>query len=178
MNRETKFRAWDPYRKLMFENVGLGPYRDRLIVYINSRQLPNDYDMESLFEGDYAYESDEYENLYATHLVVMQYTGLKDKNGKEVYERDIIQLPYVSPLGEIAGAGGVDERGKVVFAHGAFMLHMNFEPEARPMTSWIQRAKGNYVSNYGNTTIYDDKTLFEVIGNIYENPELLSEHAA
>jgi len=142
--RTLKFRYWDTKNKKFDTDIGL--------YLIGGVDLAN-----TLPEG---YE-------------ITQFTGLTDRQGKEIYEGDIVQLPYITPFGDLGGDGGVDELGEVVFAQGAFMLHMNFEPEPRSMLRMIERNKGEYVSNYGNTTIYSDKTLFEVIGNIWENPELL-----
>lgn len=73
-----------------------------------------------------------------------QYTGLKDKNGKEIYEGDII---YVNPEDEVA-----------------FILWD--EETAR----YIIQFKG-WCADFDN---YYGKEL-EVIGNIYNNPELLEE---
>jgi len=73
-------------------------------------------------------------------FVWMQFTGLKDKNGREIYEGDVVQ--YESDFRKITGAVGYDE------ASAAFKIAGNhftwFNPEAA-----------------------------EIIGNIYENPELL-----
>lgn len=70
---------------------------------------------------------------------LMQYTGLKDKNGKEIYEGDIIRLP-------------IGELGNVIY----------FEPYAA------------FVGDSdGILTQLDLGADIEVIGNIYENPELL-----
>ncbi|HDR4903889.1 TPA: hypothetical protein QCR48_000260 [Bacillus cereus] len=85
---------------------------------------------------------------------VMQYTGLKDKNGKEIYEGDILDL-------------SLDEKSvlrcEIVYQapsfcrkwHDANTIHLR-QREIEPM-AW-------------NTHI-----LYKVIGNIYENPELLEE---
>ena len=81
---------------------------------------------------------------------VMQYTGLKDKNGKEIFEGDIVKVyDDYNVYGIMAG-----EIYEIYFAFGGFRL----KPKRNP------KAKGNWV---------EDGIDFEVIGNIYENPELL-----
>ena len=73
---------------------------------------------------------------------LMQYTGLKDKNGVEIYEGDIIQFSDGYPQNHL--------KPKVVeFSKGSFSNTGSFDS--------------------GSATTYDP----EVIGNIYENPELL-----
>jgi len=99
-------------------------------------------------------------------VVLMQYTGLKDKNGREIYEGDIIRVlerdwcskpenddrtidQYMLDISSIA---------EVVFDDGSFKL--------------VSRIEGcNYHSEYAGYTSKRD--IFEVIGNIYENKELL-----
>lgn len=66
---------------------------------------------------------------------VMQYTGLKDKNGKEIYEGDIVDY-------------GCDRFMPVEFINGTFCICKN-------------------------TAMPTLMTLYPVIGNIYETPELL-----
>ena len=74
---------------------------------------------------------------------ISQYTGLKDKNGKEIYEGDIVD--------------GGNTIGEVVFQRGRFMP---VYPD------------GCYDSWEANTM---DSFEIQVIGNIYENPELIEE---
>ena len=77
--------------------------------------------------------------------IVMQFTGLKDKNGVEIYENDVIQDDY-------------GYNYKVEFIEGRFM----------PL---VQVKEG-----YNCIDRYDERN-FEVIGNIYENPELLTNQS-
>jgi hypothetical protein len=82
------------------------------------------------------------------NLVYMQYTGLKDKNGNEIYEGDILYMPAFSP-----------EKNIVRFNRGGFCL----EPVlAAPLES-----------SFWPDIKYAEDEGSEVIGNIYENPELL-----
>ena len=82
----------------------------------------------------------------------MQYTGLHDVHGKEVFEGDIVKIPEdYDKFGRNAG-----EILKVAFNNGCFRLK-------RPNS----KGRGFY---------FEDDNTVTIIGNIYENPELL--HAA
>ncbi len=87
-----------------------------------------------------------------SHDNLMQFTGLKDKNGKEIYEGDIIKLDDdYDLLGFNAG-----EISEVYFKDGGFRMKPKYNKNARG--HWIE--EGEYM---------------KVIGNIYENPELLKK---
>lgn len=116
--REIKFRAWiEEYKKFNYY----------YLLMIN--------DIKALAEMDWNYED------------LMQYTGLKDKNGKEIYEGDIVEYVEHHSL-EL----DCQQVFVVAFANGGFFLSSLEDGE------------------------YDDDiniSPVEVIGNKYENPELL-----
>ena len=77
--REIKFRAWWKASKIMLNNVQ--DFYDTL----GDKRHGNEYEPVNSF-GCILEEPDEY--------IVMQYTGLHDKNGKEIYEGDIVKTVY------------------------------------------------------------------------------------
>ena len=89
---------------------------------------------------------------------VGQYTGLHDKNGKEIYEGDIIEFSYDMFVGNFDTFVAKD---KVVFEEGAFYVEV-FENE--------RTTEGEAYLLYSINL-----DTIEVIGNTYENKELLDE---
>jgi len=118
MNRELKFRAWDKYNKQMWKSI------DSISLFFTN--------MEELQMAD-------------NGIIYMQYTGLKDKNGIEIYEGDICKC-HDHPTGI------EDAKGEVIFNQGRY---------------WIGTGSICSLDDYGT-----DWT--EVLGNKYSNPELLT----
>ena len=91
--------------------------------------------------------------VLAEDLVLMQSTGLKDKNGKEIFEGDIITngIDVMSIKRHDTLGFYIDFKGKIDFiADGADLEE--FEEDAKEIAD-----------------------IIEIIGNIYENPELLED---
>lgn len=109
--------------------------------------------------GHYVYPND-CDGLYVNNKVntdtVGQFTGLLDKNGKEIYEGDIVKHPYIDPIFRdlVESEDGDGVTSEVVFHDGAFCVKYDI-----------------------NDFIYLDSFTrhkhVEVVGNIHDNPELI-----
>lgn len=119
-----KFKVWDKFAKKFVDHVYIG---------LNGKVRYFGY------EGDF--EEDD-----ISQFSIAQWTGLLDKNGKEIYEGDVIQSEINNPA-----------RYAVEFIEGCFCA-------TNPKLE-------NYPTDL-NHFYCGDSCIIEVIGNIYEHPEL------
>ena len=123
-----KYRAWDSAKKEMFKDTFAITESGQVVVV----------------EQESVASSPDY--VFVDHLVIMQSTGLADKNGKEIFEGDIVKMSkdvysestYYEVVRHYGGAYRLDSK-----QHGCEL--------------WLRH------------------TDCEVVGNIYENPELLED---
>ena len=134
--REIKFRAWDTLRNLMLNEPVM--LYDRTSFYLTMNSVSED-----------TWEAKRYVSSYE----LMQYTGLKDKNGVEIYEGDIVRK-----------LSGDYKLGKVVFEFGMFC----FESIGCGIYAGSDAFLHIHSLHYKE---YNSNNNYEVIGNIYEHPQ-------
>lgn len=142
--REIKFRVWDKHGKYMRY---LGDDSHDSIEFFDENRASY-YNLQC---GDGGASTTEEDCDGYGFSPLMQYTGLKDKNGKEIYEGDIVEAKYC-----IDGCLYYieDEYGVIQWDDKQCAFNLIFKDQLAPSPI------SYYVS-------------FEVVGNVYENPELL-----
>lgn len=152
-----KFRAWDKERKKIFQVFEIDFKNNQVWCGITQ-------DAGNILGGCYAGDRLKiYCSLDKAEL--MQCTGLKDKNGKEIYEGDIVRF-------EDTGEEGYEYKEGYDFKNAARVI-FDEERAMFTLTDFVQ--DDCFVENDGLQEDGFAKVLqdCEVIGNIYENPELL-----
>jgi hypothetical protein len=152
MNDRLKFRAWDEARGEMRQAVSF---------------------WQSAISRNVTVENGESVDTLFQDFTLMQSTGLKDKNGKLIYEGDIVQSvsewEYVKENGAKCTLSGFsDERLKELKAYHP-RKSVEYELDLAGFYPFSIPALGGY--EYENW----DACNIEVIGNLYENPELITK---
>lgn len=125
--REIKFRAWDTVNKKMYSAEELG--QDEMQINPDGRGFFNASNVSPRL------------SQYYNHLLPLEYIGMRDESGKEIYEGDILEYDTKSGLSKSV----VKYQDKL----GAFVI--------------------------GDVNLIFEFKPVKVIGNIYDNPELLSK---
>lgn len=139
--REIKFRAWNGME--MVHDVMVGKFG---AFYVNPGARGDGLD-----DNDRACLTP-FNTIYSEQVPIMQFTGLKDKNGKEIYEGDIVSYQK----------------------HGGYLLD-DFVGDIRYVApGYMIKCPTKYVDMSRVDELQKDLLdHLDVIGNIYENPELL-----
>ena len=125
-----KFRAWDGAKKEMFKDTFTITESGQVVVV----------------EQEFVTSPPDY--VFVDYLTIMQSTGLKDKNGKEIFEGDIVVYK---------------DREAVVKWHGSYasFIYRFVDEMQERVSEW--------------DPLFLAYHHFEIIGNVYENPELLED---
>lgn len=147
--REIKFRAWHKEKEKMF-----------VPTWINKDMSVGMPDNISNNESD---------SIVTDNIEIMQFTGLHDRGGDEIYEGDIVRVEFDPYSNDVFNENGEFVReeetydhceiSEVKFENGGFVVSADFGDYSQTTVGWA----------------IDDGSMvaLKIIGNIYENPELL-----
>ena len=127
---KPNFRAWTEEGKAMY--YGVYPFKDDTLLL--------------------SYDGFAFDEVPASDFILMQSTGIKDKNGKEIFEGDVVKY----------------EVGRYTYTEEV-VYDKNFAGFG------VKDADANIIFTFGELAEEIGLSSLEVVGNIYQNPELLGE---
>lgn len=127
---KPEFRAWTEEGKAMYYDVY--PFKDGTLLL--------------------SYDGIAFDEVPASDFILMQSTGLKDKNGKEIFEGDVVKYDV---------------------GRNTYMEEVAYDKNFAGFG--VKDAKANIVFTFGEIAEDIGLISLEVIGNIYKNTELLGE---
>ena len=133
--REIKFRVWDKNDKRIFIDPQMIDFYNKRIGYM---QYQTEYMPDTSYSFPVGFEEFEYSEL-------MEFTGLCDKNGEDIYEGDIVK--FLNGIFEVIWC---NEKASFMLKNKEYKEFLNF--------------------------ICENNNGMEIVGNIYENSELLKEN--
>ena len=139
--REIKFRAWDKENNKM--------------IYVDKIVFRTDGEIFRVWDYNMGIEGVQGLLINQDSGIVIQFTGLKDKNGKEIYEGDVIVCR--------------DGKAVIIYEDSFAKFIMDFDYFGKNTLPDFEDVSDN--KQDADTCMRS----IEVIGNIYENPELLEE---
>lgn len=130
-----KFRAWDSAKKEMFKDTFAITESGQVVVV----------------EQESVASSPDY--VFVEHLVIMQSTGLRDKNDKEIFDGDVLEI---EDEGEVLGNAKLTwDKERAVFM--------------------IEGISVDDIVPFHEIASDEKSYSYRVVGNVYENPELLED---
>lgn len=163
MKREVKFRAWITTNKNNWTEEDYPNFdwsnRMRVVSHMAfplDKSSGKDIGCEPICENDpfgFGWHSGKWNDGSTPEYILMQFAGFKDKNGKEIYEGDILSEMWKCEVYQDSNTG-------------AFMVRFHTAPTFnKPQTLHYYLNSRLRAQAYGNDN--------SIIGNIYENPELI-----
>jgi uncharacterized phage protein (TIGR01671 family) len=155
--RVIKFRIWDKIlKRFLFDHRGTGTFFSR---------------HKNLEHGDLSVS----EFIDDANSIVQQFTGLSDKNGREIYEGDILEriysvLDYKTPDGKELYK---DEKSHYIVKFGEFYYIWGYDNASTVVGLYLESVKYQSRRFFVKDAILDHYEPYLVVGNIYETPELL-----
>lgn len=139
-----KFRAWDKENRGMLEVHGIS------------------FDVQGIWTNEMIDDESDGNFIFLSDIELSQSTGLRDKNGVEIFEGDVVNVHEFINVGGIEGYEEGEREMIGIIEYGCLY--------DSPIPEWYLQIKDDCVS-FSYMDLHEES--FEVVGNIYKHPHLL-----